>query len=517
MSRRTVTRGLAIALAAVSASAVLSVLPAQADTLVTSWARAAGTGTLGNGAAPGGTVTRGQAVARAQDWVNKAVPYSPNGLTSPYGWWADAETGGRYRQDCSGLVSMAWQLPDSLTTNSLPDVSTRISIDNLQPGDALNNITSHTVLFTGWADSSHSTANIIEEWGRSGPTRARTMNRTEMSTRGFLAYRYDQIADNAPAPAPTPVSRTKGQFFHQTRNADGTWSALGALTGVGSAPQFNGYGESIAAAPDGSAQVVGVGMDGNVYHTVRYISGGWQAWGALTDLSGRQMAASQVSIAVGPDNTAQVLAVGADNALYHEIRRPDGTWTGFQPLTIADGSAMKAGHVSITVGPDGSAQVLAIGADGVAYHTVRAANGTWTGFQPLTSSNGGAMQALDVSIAANPDGSAQALVIGADGRVYHEIRRADGTWTGLTPIDGVGTSDMYATNAAITITPDGTAQILAIGNDGNVYHRTRRPDGSWTAFNPIAGANGAPTFNAQRVGIAGMPNGSAQILVTGGR
>lgn len=357
-------------------------------------------------------MTRSQAVARAQDWVNKAVPYSPNGRTSPYGWWSDTETGGRYRQDCSGLVSMAWQLPDSLTTNSLPDVSTRISIDSLQPGDALNNITTHTVLFTGWADSSHYTANIIEEWGRSGPTRARTMDRSEMSSRGFLAYRYDQIAADAPAPGPTPASRTKGQFFHGTRNADGTWTTLGALAGVGSAPQFNGYGESIAAAPDGSAQVVGVGLDGNIYHTVRYISGGWQPWGPLNDNSGHQMAASQVSIAVGPDNTAQVLAVGADNALYHEIRRPDGTWTGFQPLT---------------------------------------------------SSNGTAMQALDVSIAANPDGSAQILVIGADGRVYHEIRRADGTWTGLTPISGVGTPDVYATNAAITITPDGTAQILVTG------------------------------------------------------
>ncbi|MEU6971953.1 hypothetical protein AB0A71_30310 [Kitasatospora aureofaciens] len=515
MSRRAVSRSLAVALAAASASAVLTVLPAHADTLVTGWARASATGTIGNGAAPGGPVTRSQAVARATDWVNKAVPYSPNGLNSPYGWWADAETGGRYRQDCSGLVSMAWQLPDSLTTSSLPDVSTHISIDALQPGDALNNISTHTVLFTGWTDSSHSTAYIIEEYSRSGPTRARTMSRSEISSRGFQAYRYDQITDDAPTP--TPASATKGQFFHGTRNADGTWTGLGALGGVGSAPQFNGYSESIAAAPDGSSQVVGVGLDGNVYHTVRYSNGTWQPWGALTDGNGHQMAASQVSIAVGPDNNAQVLAVGADNTLYHEIRHPDGTWTGFQPLTLADGSPMKAGHVSITVGQDGSAQVLAIGGDGVAYHTVRAANGTWSGFQPLTSTTGAAMQALDVSIAANRDGSAQVLLIGGDGKVYHEIRRADGTWTGLAAIDGVGTPNMSASNASITITPDGSAQILAIGNDGNVYHRARYADGTWTPFTAIAGAYGASTFNAQRVGIAGMPDGSAQILVTGGR
>ncbi|MFJ2575311.1 hypothetical protein [Kitasatospora aureofaciens] len=515
MSRHAVSRSLAVALAAVSASAVLSVLPAHADTVVAGWRTPTTTGSIGNGAAPGGPVTRDQAVARARDWVNKAVPYSSNGLNPPYSWWADDETGGRYRQDCSGLVSMAWELTDSLNTGSLPNVSTRINIDDLQPGDALNNISTHTVLFTGWADSSHYTANIIEEYSRSGPTRARTMDRAEMASRNFRAFRYDQIVDNAPAPA--PASSTKGQFFHGIRNVDGTWSGLGALGGVGTATQFNGSEEAIAAAPDGSSQVVGIGQDGNVYHTVRYSNGSWQPWGALTDASGNKMAASQVSISVGPDNSAQVLAVGADTVLYHAIRHSDGTWTPFQALTVADGSPMKAGRVSIAVGPDGSAQVLAIGGDGAVYHTVRAADGTWSGFQPLTTNGGGAMQALDVSIAANRDGSAQILVVGGDSKVYHEIRRADGTWTGFTGIDGVGTPDMSASHAAITITPDGSAQILAIGNDGNVYHRARYADGTWTPFSAIAGAYGASTFNALRVGIAGMPDGSAQILVTGGR
>ncbi|MEU9075901.1 hypothetical protein ACFYUY_19455 [Kitasatospora sp. NPDC004745] len=513
MSRRALSRSLAIGLAAVSASAVFSVMPAQADTVVASWRTPTSTGTLGNGAAPGGTVTRSQAVARAQDWVNKAVPYSPNGLVSPYGWWADAETGGRYRQDCSGLVSMAWQLTDSLNTNSLVNVSTRIGLDDLQPGDALNNIDTHTALFVGWTDGSHNAANIIEEWSRSGPTRARVMNRSEINSRHFYAYRYNRIADDS---APT-VSKTKGQFFHGTRNADGTWTGLGALNGVATAPQFNGTEEAIAAAPDGSSQVVGIGLDGNVYHTVRYTSGSWQPWGALTDFNGKQMAASQVSIAVGPDGSAQVLAVGADTVLYHAIRSANGSWSAFQPLVLKDGSPMKAGRVSIAVGPDGSSQTLAIGGDGVVYHTVRAADGSWTPFQPVLGTDGGPVHASDVSIAANRDGSAQLLVIPGDGNVYHEIRRSDGSWTGFAPIDGVGTPTMAASQASITITPDGTAQVLAIGNDGNVYHRSRNSDGSWTGFAPIAGAYGASTFNAQRVGIAGMPDGSAQILVTGGR
>ncbi|MFJ4185357.1 hypothetical protein [Kitasatospora sp. NPDC089509] len=516
MSRRAVSRTLAVALAAASASAVLTVMPAQADTLVSSWARASSTGSLGNGAAPGGAVSRDQAVARARDWVNKAVPYSPNGLNSPYGWWADAETGGRYRQDCSGLVSMAWQLPDSLTTQSLPNVSTRINIDDLKPGDALNNISTHTALFTGWADGSHNTANIIEEYSRSGPTRARTMDRSEMANRGFKAFRFDRITEANPTP-PGPSGPTKGMYLHGIRNVDGTWTGLGALPGYGGAPQFNGGSESIAAAPDGSAQVVGIGNDGNIYHTIRFADGSWQPWGQLKDKAGNPMAASQVAISVGPDGSAQLLAVGGDNVLYHQIRRADGSWTGFQPLTDNKGNPMNAGRVSIAAGPDGSAQVVAIGGDGAAYHTVRTSDGSWSGFAPITDNVGNSVQVADVSIAANRDGSDQVLLVAADSTVYHEIRRADGTWTGLAAIDGVGTPTMSASNVSITITPDGSAQMLAIGNDGNVYHRARYASGSWSAFSPIAGAYGASTFNAQRIGIAGMPDGSAQILVTGGR
>ncbi|MER6198487.1 hypothetical protein ABT234_14130 [Streptomyces sp. NPDC001586] len=66
----------------------------------------------------------------------------------------------------------------------------------------------------------------------------------------------------------------------------------------------------------------------------------------------------------------------------------------------------------------------------------------------------------------------------------------------------------------LTVTPDGSAQLVAIGDDGNVYHRIRNAAGGWSPFQPIAGAGGASTFSAPRVRIAALPDGSAQLLVT---
>ncbi|ROR42766.1 hypothetical protein EDD39_0891 [Kitasatospora cineracea] len=216
--RRTVAAVAALVSAGL-ASAVLVTLPAHADTVVSGSQSVTSTGTLGNGAAPGGTVSRSQAVQRAQDWVDRAVPYSPNGLNSPYGWWADSATGGRYREDCSGLVSMAWQLTGSLTTYSLPSVSTRLgSLDDLKPGDAINS-TSHVVLFASWTDSSHTSANVYTESGTAYPTRYTRYSRSYLESSGYYGLRYNKIVDSsAPQGYPDPASLPTGTLVKSPNN-----------------------------------------------------------------------------------------------------------------------------------------------------------------------------------------------------------------------------------------------------------------------------------------------------------
>ncbi|MFE4370463.1 peptidoglycan-binding protein [Streptomyces sp. NPDC056835] len=96
--------------------------------------------------------TRADIINRAKRWVREQVPYSMEK------YWSDG-----YRQDCSGYVSMAWNLFDNEWTGSLADFGVRISRDELEPGDMLlfhnpadPNKGSHVTLFGGWTDYTHS-------------------------------------------------------------------------------------------------------------------------------------------------------------------------------------------------------------------------------------------------------------------------------------------------------------------------------------------------------------------------
>ncbi|MGK2876350.1 MAG: hypothetical protein ACSLEW_12035 [Nocardioides sp.] len=108
----------------------------------------------GGPSSPAGTPASSSVLARAQSWVEAQVPYSQSSyFTNQYG---------TYRQDCSGYVSMAWGLPTSLTTYSLPGVSHPIAKDELRAGDILLR-PGHTLLFDKWANPERSAYWAYEE------------------------------------------------------------------------------------------------------------------------------------------------------------------------------------------------------------------------------------------------------------------------------------------------------------------------------------------------------------------
>ncbi|WP_019887869.1 hypothetical protein [Streptomyces purpureus] len=151
-ARRTSARS-ALVVASLAAVVLGLTAPSQAASPeLTPAATAAATAT----STVGGSISRTEMIQRAQYWVDQGVPYSQRA------YYKDPQ-GRTYRTDCSGLVSMAWHLPTSATTWTLPNYSTQLaSLDDLKPGDALNNINAHVVLFAGWTDSSHTVADIIE-------------------------------------------------------------------------------------------------------------------------------------------------------------------------------------------------------------------------------------------------------------------------------------------------------------------------------------------------------------------
>ena len=141
--------------------------------------------------------TRAEIIKRAKEWVGARVPYSMDD------YWSDG-----YRQDCSGFVSMAWNLPGNEWTGSLDQYGVRIAKDDLLPGDILlfHNPSdpeqgSHVVIFGGWTDYTH-TYYIAYEETRPYARRQSTPYAYWSHSDHYLAYRYKGLAGGTAGAAP---------------------------------------------------------------------------------------------------------------------------------------------------------------------------------------------------------------------------------------------------------------------------------------------------------------------------
>ncbi|WP_432055187.1 peptidoglycan-binding protein [Streptomyces sp. bgisy022] len=160
-------------------------------------------------AAPTSTpaTTRAEIINRAKTWVAAKVPYS---MTA---YWSDG-----YRQDCSGYVSMAWNLAGNEWTGSLGKYADKITKDELQPGDMLlfhnqsdPHAGSHVVLFGGWTDHTR-TAYVAYEQTRPHTRRLNTPYAYWSDSSRYVPYRYKGVTSGTAGSEPdtakpaTPVA-----------------------------------------------------------------------------------------------------------------------------------------------------------------------------------------------------------------------------------------------------------------------------------------------------------------------
>ncbi|MEU1183037.1 peptidoglycan-binding protein [Streptomyces sp. NPDC005820] len=160
----------------------------------------------GRPAQPAATVrtpatTRAEIIRRAKEWVAAQVPYSMSA------YWSDG-----YRQDCSGFVSMAWGLPGNEWTGTLGQYGTRISKEELQPGDILlfHNPAdpqkgSHVVIFGGWTDYTH-TYYLAYEQARPTARRQATPYAYWSHADRYVPYRYKGLVAGSGTEASGPES-----------------------------------------------------------------------------------------------------------------------------------------------------------------------------------------------------------------------------------------------------------------------------------------------------------------------
>ncbi|MEV7419151.1 peptidoglycan-binding protein [Streptomyces sp. NPDC089919] len=174
-------------------------------------------------------IDRATIVNRAKAWVAAQVPYS----MAKY--WTDG-----YRQDCSGFVSMAWNLGSNEWTGSLDTFATRITKDELLPGDILlfhnpadPNAGSHVTLFGGWTDHTRTHYRAYEQ--------ARPHTRVQATPYGYwtnaakyVPYRYNGVTGGSPGapgpvPAPAPATAYPGARYFGPGAANAYVTRLGQM------------------------------------------------------------------------------------------------------------------------------------------------------------------------------------------------------------------------------------------------------------------------------------------------
>jgi hypothetical protein len=140
------------------------------------------------GSVRGGPISRQEVLARSLPWIQRRVMYSQKRFTGL--WSANVPTLDRYRQDCSGYVSLVWHLATSPGSSQLrsPRFTTKIPISALRPGDALGR-PGHIALFVGWAGGGR--ALVREEYLPGQPARQRAWTASRIAHND--AYRYHRI------------------------------------------------------------------------------------------------------------------------------------------------------------------------------------------------------------------------------------------------------------------------------------------------------------------------------------
>lgn len=92
--------------------------------------------------------------------------------------------------DCSGLLTVCWELPRKIATRDIPDVATKLdSLDEIRQGDVFAKPGSHVMLFKEFADKEKTVAIIIDATRSVGKVSQRNVVVEELFSEGYVIYR----------------------------------------------------------------------------------------------------------------------------------------------------------------------------------------------------------------------------------------------------------------------------------------------------------------------------------------
>jgi hypothetical protein len=430
----------------------------------------------------GGTITRAQVLARAQFWVDQHVAYGTtfNSNGAVVSTRSAPDLNGRsYRTDCSGLVSMAWNLTDAPGTSSYAGNNNRWvtltgpdnGADAMKPGDAMVGPADHIELFAGWKnDANHRlgawtyslNGPVDQDWAK-GPLPNFMGQVGANSWATIMAYskhiRYAYIVDDVVS-SHGPVTTYNGSPEVYAVGTDGRLIGYVNLDGVWSGPTVVGTGLSTMSTPavimfDGNLDVFAISAGGNLFEYY-FLSGTWHG---PVDVGGGFATTS--SPAANLDNgVLEVYAIGVNSHMF-ESYFTDG-WHG--PYDLPIGPLYSRTSSPAVLMYYGTPELYAIAADGHLVGSYFA--GSWHG--PLDLGRG--FTTMTSPAVQLDDGTLEIYGVGGNSHLF-ETYFTD-TWHG--PVDiAVGNEYSPSATPAVVIY-NGLPEVYAVTATGHL-------DGSYFA------------------------------------
>jgi hypothetical protein len=199
--------------------------------------------------------------------------------------------------------------------------------------------------------------------------------------------------------------------------------------------------------------------------------------------------------------------------LWHTLRRADGTWTGLGDVESQFVVPGAVTAVAGTGGAPGETQFIFATMNGRLWHTLRKADGSWTGLGDVASQFAIPGPVTAVAAANGGSGQTQFMFTTNDGHLWHTLRKADGSWTRLGDVASQFAIPGPVTAVAGTGGAPGETQFIFTTSDGHLWHTLRKADGSWTGLGDVASQANVPEASAT-VAAADAGSGETRFMYT---
>jgi hypothetical protein len=268
-------------------------------------------------------------------------------------------------------------------------------------------------------------------------------------------------------------------------------------------------------SPGQELQLAGLTDAGGMWHTIRLDDSSWQPF--FGDVKGVESNDPGHFSAVGcarVNDQLQLAGLTDAGGMWHTIRHADGSWQpffgdvkGVESNDPGHFSAVSCAAVGGFTSGGSELHIVALTDDGRMWHTIRRADGSWQPFfgdvKDVESNDPGYFSAVGC---AGVGGQLHVVGLTDDGRMWHTIRLNDSSWQPFFgDVKGVESNDPGHFSAVSCAAVGGQLHVVGLTDVGGMWHTIRHADGSWQpSFGDVKSVESNDPGHFSAIGCAGV-------------